>query len=188
MLSFDFIRKRSGRQTPVRPVTQEQFKAWTDWAKKSVDILDSARKNWRPTEARGIQSLDRSGGGEQAVDLNAPSTAYSEGDSQATSRRAEGVPTRPPKMETYFDLNLINQPGITDSLAFDNYHSLVFFDLNADARYHVQLQPPRPQGLPALLRARLSGDEATHSSRRKNLDRRLTTFRPVAAQRSSAAA
>lgn len=99
------------------PVTQDQFRAWTDWAKKSISILDQREKKVESQAGKG-----NAPGGE--VDLMATPTSQTTVAPSETGGGAKG-----PRFETYFDLNLINQPGTYDALAFDNYHSLVFFDI-----------------------------------------------------------
>lgn len=102
------------------PVTEEELKSWTDWVKKSIYTLDQREKRIEQKEAAagGV-----SGKGEQAIDLSSADASAMAGAAPAAAD------SKAPRLETYFDFALVNQPGTYDSLAFDNYHSFVFFDI-----------------------------------------------------------
>lgn len=101
-------------------ITPDQFKAWTEWMKKSVDVLNRRQSKLEAQEAelskRTANSSSSSGG--DSVDLGASLTPPQ-----------EAAGSKGPKLTSYFDLNFINQPGTIDSLAFDNYHTFLFFDI-----------------------------------------------------------
>jgi hypothetical protein len=130
---------------PASPVTQEQFKAWTDWAKKSVEILNQREKRVEAEEAslksqQANQPANPAApSSDGAVDLSTLGAAPGGGSGPAGSGGASqmnlgdmtsgGSSHSGPKLTTYFDFNIVNQPGTQDALAFDNYHSFVFFDI-----------------------------------------------------------
>ena len=101
---------------PDYPVTHGQIKAWKDWVQKSIQDLNR-RESRLETEAK-THPLGKGAPPDQTVDLTAPPTTGTE------TTKSKG-----PWFQTYFDLNLVNQPGTYDALAFDNYHSLMFVDL-----------------------------------------------------------
>jgi hypothetical protein len=117
------------------PVTQDQFRAWTDWAKKSVQLLDQRERRVEAEEAalksnssNSSASSPGNSSGSQAVDLSTMD-APPGGGSQAAMGSYGGSSSHGPRFEAYFDFNLVNQPGTTDALAFDNYHSYLFVDM-----------------------------------------------------------
>jgi hypothetical protein len=113
------------------PITQEQFRAWTDWAKKAVQNLDLREKKVEAEEAKlkaNAAANPSPSQSEQAVDLsNLAASPPSETPGNPQYIPGSGALT--PRFTAYFDLNFVNQPGTADSLAFDSYHNFLFFDI-----------------------------------------------------------
>jgi hypothetical protein len=108
---------------PDAPVTQEQFKQWTNWMKRSVDILNKREKK---LETETPPGKDQSADG--AVDLSSLDNSATGKSSVSGSAEGSGGPTQP-MFKSYFDFNIVNRPGTQDNFTFDNYHSFLFFEI-----------------------------------------------------------
>jgi hypothetical protein len=113
----------------TRPVTQEQFKELIKIYKKQVERFDKVESKVN-TLGTGTKP-GKPGGADEAVDLNgltsadngaAPVNTGSGGSHQRTGAGAV------PDFKVYFDLNLINRPGV-ENFSFDSYHQFLFFEI-----------------------------------------------------------
>jgi hypothetical protein len=105
------------------PITQEQFKQWTNWMKRSVDVLDKREKR-----LESEQGQSKGAGADGAVDLSTLDSAPS-GKSSVGAVAPEAQGPAQPMFKSYFDFNVVNRPGTQDNFTFDNYHSFLFFEI-----------------------------------------------------------
>ena len=123
---FLFVQTSQATPPPDVPVTQKKFNLWMDWIKTSIENLNRRERKVEEEEQSlsAHQTVRPKGANEEAVDLlGAPPNPQT-----PPAESGEGG-TRGPNFTTLFDLNFVNQPGTNDSLAFDNYHSFLFFDI-----------------------------------------------------------
>jgi hypothetical protein len=105
------------------PVTQQQFKQWTNWMKKSVDVLNRRQKRLEREESSHNQTSQ----GEVDLSKLDMSTGQSPSGEKGASYSHETGPAQP-MFKTFFDFNLVDRPGY-ENLSFNNYHHFLFFEL-----------------------------------------------------------
>ena len=123
------------------PITQEQFKQWTNWMKRSVDILNRREKR---LESEVPSAKDQSAEG--AVDLNNLEATPAGQTSATTSSGGGGGPAQP-MFKSFFDFNIVTRPGTQDNFTFDNYHSFLFFEIipTPDIMFTFDVNPTAPK-------------------------------------------
>ncbi len=107
-----------------RPVTQDQLRNFARIFKSVAERTDKleakVNKMGGGQAAGGEESLDLSGGNISAAPVGAPKGGA----------HAHVGSSNPPNFKVFFDLNLVNRPGI-EPLSFDTFHSFLFFELLA---------------------------------------------------------
>lgn len=111
------------------PVTQEQFKQVLKILKRVVDRFDELEK-----KVNKIPAGAGAGKSEEAVDLSDLDKAPTPGAAPVgmpSGNTTHSASAGAPGFKVYFDLNLVNRPGIT-GLTFQNFHSLLLFEMLPD--------------------------------------------------------
>lgn len=109
---------------PGSYVTQEQFKQLLKIFKRVVDRFDALEKKVAKQGGKsGSSSSD-------AVDLSALDSETKSGPAAGGQHAAQGTQAGAPIFKVYFDLNLVNRPGIgANALTFSNFHGLLLFEM-----------------------------------------------------------
>lgn len=119
------------------PVTQDQFRRAMRVLKSTMDRVGNLEKN------PGSSTKSN----EEIVDLNTLTSGPSPSSSapgNSSFEHAHGGTGTPPNLQVYFDLNLINRPGIPgQELAFMNFHSFVFLNFLPDAKLQFSADLPQ---------------------------------------------
>lgn len=139
-------KKAGGSLNPKSSVSQEQFNEMLRLLKKSTDqqIESLERKLALISQGSGASQERKSPPSqqkEQEVDLNHLSSAPAGGanipkadpsgipiDTQSSVNPHGKVSAVQPGFRVYFDLNLVNRPGISD-FSFENYHAFLFYEI-----------------------------------------------------------
>ncbi len=117
----------------VRPVTQEQFKSALRILKRTLDRVDSMDKK------------GSSGSNDGSVDLNSIDSGSADAGKApvgAGAKPTHGFSSVAPNFKVFFDLNLVNRPGVAgQEFAFTNYHSFLFFEIlpNPDMQFSFDI-------------------------------------------------
>lgn len=101
----------------TRPVTQDQFKEVLRIFKKVVERFDAM-------EAKINSSQNK----EEAVDLDQVGKSAPTASSIAAHADLAKSTQSMPGFRTYFDLNLVNQPGVRE-FTFDSFHTFLMFEI-----------------------------------------------------------
>jgi len=99
---------------------------WNSYFKNRLEKDETKLKKVESTQSNALGIPNQASGSSETVDLTKMSS--SDPYSSAPTGAAAGTPV----FKTYFDLDLINRPGLNNGrtdFTFDNYHAFLFFEI-----------------------------------------------------------